>query len=244
MFTAAITGLIAAATAYTAATGSEDRAYLGFVALFMGSVSVMMLTTLRPPGPRWSSVELEGRPAWRLALGPAQPVPAVALVLTILGLGLAWLAVMIAVGSTGGAVVVAALVGLLAAFLLAVAAQLWLTWARPPSLVVSAHLRYAGVGVVVDLGWDDVATVEHADRTTRWACVTVSARAGAASYRCRRRWTLLPVDRVPDPPGLEVRYGLLADVPQLVRLLRELHVGGRATRESLISLGLPEVSGR
>lgn len=254
MLTAAITGLISAAGIYTVVTGGGDDASFGdrerigaaFIAAFMGAVSLMMLMPNPTSGrARWSSAELAGRPAWKLSLGPAQPLPAVAVVLTVLGAGLLWGAVVAALDGAGGAVPLAVVLTLVAVFLLVLAVQMWLTWARPPAFLVSAdHLRYDGTGVVVDLAWDDVASVEHADRTSRWACVKVIARVGATSYDARRRRTLLPVDRVPDPAGLELRHALLADVPQALRLLRELHVGERATRESLISRGLPEDSGR
>ncbi|MCY7395221.1 MAG: hypothetical protein LH468_03545 [Nocardioides sp.] len=245
VFTATATGLIAAAAAYTAVTRAEDRTGMGFLVAFMGSVSVMMLLGLGSGAARWSVADLEGRPAWRLRLGPAQPVPVVALVLTGMGLGLVWAAVTLASDAEGGSIGVVVLLSAVAVFLLVLAVQLWLTWVRAPSLWISAdHLRYDGAGIVVDLAWDDVGTVEHADRTSRWACVKVTAAVGAPSYRHRKRALPLPADRVPDPAGVELRHGLLPDVAGMLGLLRELHVGGRATRESVIARGVPEASGR
>ena len=66
---------------------------------------------------------------------------------------------------------------------------------------------------------------------------------GAASYDYQLRRTLLPTDRVPDPPGIHVRTGMVPDEPAVRRLLAALHLAGRDGRESMIARGLPEASG-
>lgn len=69
------------------------------------------------------------------------------------------------------------------------------------------------------------------------------ATPGATSYDYQLRRTLLPTDRVPDPPGIHVRTGMVPDEPALRRLLATLHQAGRDGRESMIARGLPEASG-
>lgn len=242
LFTAAITALVCAATTWSAVTQPEGRAGSVAVALFTGAVSLMMLVSLVREPEVWSTAELDGRPAWRLRLGPGRPVTlTVAAVLTATGLALALGAVAVGGDSLVGAVVV----GLIAAAALLLAGELGRVSARRPALLVGVdRLRHEGAGVLVDLGWDDVTTVEWAHVGTRRAALRIGAASGAATHHVRSRSSLLPLDHVPHEPGIELRTGLLADGPALVRLLRELQVGGRDTRESLIARGTPEVSGR
>ncbi|MBA3783737.1 MAG: hypothetical protein H0X12_18055 [Nocardioides sp.] len=69
------------------------------------------------------------------------------------------------------------------------------------------------------------------------------AAVDAPSYRQRVSRFLLPTDRVPDPPGVHLRVGLIPDEPRLRRLLQAMHAGGRSTREAMIGRGLPDASG-
>ena len=147
-------------------------------------------------------------------------MPAVALVLTTLGIGLALAAVLD--DRTG--VRVAA--GVPALLLLVVAAELWRAWSRRPELRISADLvELHGAGIDSELAWDDVGAVVPENLGTRWAALVLTAAAGAPSYRWTLSRFLLPTDREPDPPGIHLRFGLVPDEAQLRRVLRELHVG-------------------
>lgn len=239
LFTAVVTALICAAAGYAAATESDGRAGMVVLALFTGSVALMMLLSLRAGHARWSLDQLDGRPAWRLRLGGAGGAAVVASVLTATALGLGFGAV-----SLRETVPLALVLGVLAVGILVVAGQLWQVWLRAPSFWVGVdRLVHDGAGILVELAWDDVGVVDYAHLGTRWSAVRISAATGAPSYRHRSRRSLLPLDRVPPEPGIELRNGLVPDAPQLVRLLRDLHVGGRATREAMIARGLPADSG-
>lgn len=239
LFTAAVTALVCAAAGWAAATEPDGRAGMVVLALFTGSVALMMLLSLGSDRARWSLEQLDGRPAWRLRLGGSGAAAAVGSVLTATALGLGFGAV-----SLRETPAMALVLGVLAVGVLVVAVQLWQVWLRAPSFRVGVdRLVHDGAGVVVELAWDDVGTVDYAHLGSRWSAVRISAAVGAPSYRHGSRRSLLPLDRVPPEPGIELRTGLLPDAPQLVRLLRDLHVGGRATRESMIARGLPADSG-
>lgn len=239
LFTAAITGVVCAGSAWVAATDSEGRATSVTVALFTGAVSAMMLASLGRDAGAWSAAELDGRPAWRLRLGPSRAATAtVVAVLAAAGVGLMLGAVAAAGGSPAGGVVV----GALALAVLLLALELGRVAVRAPALLVGVdRLRHEGAGVLVDLAWEDVSTIEWAHVGTRRASLRVGAVSGASSHRVRARSSVLPLDHVPDEPGIEVRTGLLPDAPDLLRRLRELQLGGRATREALLSRGVPGV---
>lgn len=239
LFTAGITALICAAAGWAAATEPDGRAAMVVLALFTGSVALMMLLSLCAGRARWSLEPLDGRPAWRLRLGGAGAAPAAASVLTATALGLGFGAV-----SLRESVAPALLVAVLALGILVLAVQLWQVWLRAPSFWVSAdRLVHDGAGILAELAWDDVGTVDYAHLGTRWSAVRISAAVAAPSYRHRSRRSLLPLDRVPQEPGIELRTGLLPDAPKLLRLLRDLHVGGGAGREAMIARGLPADSG-
>lgn len=176
------------------------------LAFFTGSVSLMMLASLGGYTNPWSVAELDGRPAWRLRLGPTRFLTvAVAVVLTATSLGLGLGALSIAEQSMVGAVVVGALA--LGMMLLAVDTSRVAT--RAPALLIGIdRLHHRGAGIGVELAWDDVSSVEYAHRRTRWASLRISAAR---------------------------------DAPAVMRLLRDLHIGGRPTREALIPRGAPSL---
>jgi hypothetical protein len=239
LFTAGITALICAASVWAAATERDRRAGMVVLALFTGSVALMMALSLAAVRARWSLEQLDGRPAWRLRLGGNGSAAVVALVLTATALGLGFGAVALREN-----VVLALVLGVLALGALLVALQMWQVWLRAPSFWVGAdRLVHDGAGVLVELAWDDVGVIDYAHLGTRWSAVLIGAAVGAPSYRHRSRPSLLPLDRVPEQPGIELRNGLLPDAPALLRLLRDLHVGGRPTREAMITRGLPADSG-
>ena len=238
IFTALVTGLIGAGALYLAATSDEQRLLNVVLGAFMLSVAAMVVLGQRRSVATWRRTELRGRPAWALALGERGQVPTVALVLTVLGLGLALAAVLD--DRTG--VRVAA--GLPALLLLLLAAELWRAWSRRPELRISADLvELHGPGIDSELAWDDVGAVEHANLGTRWAALVLTATAGAPSYHWRLSRFLLPTDREPDPPGIHLRFGLVPDETQLRRVLRELHLADRPRREALVAGGLPSDAG-
>lgn len=209
------------------------------VALFTGAVSLMMLASLGRDAGAWSTTELDGRPAWRLRLGPSRlSAWTVVAVLIATGLGLALGALGVGERSLGGGVVV----GVLALATLLLALELGRAAARAPALLVGVdRLQHVGAGVLVDLAWDDVSTIEWAHVGTRPGSLRIGAVTGAASYRLETRPSLLPLDHVPDRPGIEVRTSLLPDAPALLRTLRELQLGSRTTREALIPRGTPSL---
>lgn len=237
LFTAAITGVICAGATWAATTEPDGRTGMVVLALFTGSVSLMMLTSLGRDAGTWSLAELDGRPAWRMRLGPSRAsAAAVVAVLVATGLGLAGGAYVVGQRSATGAVIV----GAIALAMLLLALELGRAVARAPHLLIGIdRLHHHGAGVLVDLAWDDVGTIEWSDVGTRWACVRISAVAGASSHRVEERGSLLPLDRVPERPGIELRLTLLPDAPAVLRTLRELELGGRATREALIPRGTP-----
>jgi len=238
IFTALVTALIGAAALYLAATSEERRLLDLVLGAFMLSVAAMVVLGQRRSVATWRRTELRGRPAWALALGERGQVPAVALVLTVLGVGLALAAVLD--DRTG--VRVAA--GLPAVLLLVLAAELWRAWSRRPELRISADLvQLHGPGIDSELAWDDVGAVVPENLGTRWGALVLTAAAGASSYSWRLSRFLLPTDREPDPPGIHLRFGLVPDESQLRRVLRELHTADRARREALISGGLPSDAG-
>jgi uncharacterized membrane protein YfcA len=238
IFTLAITGLIGGAGVYLAATRPDNRVFNLFLGLLMLSVALMTALGLRRSAHGWRATELDGRPAWAMPVGQAGQVPAFALVATVLGLGLAVGA--FTVDSTG----VGVLVGVVAAFMLVLAAEMWRIWLRRPELRLGVdRIQLHGTGIDAELGWDDVGAVVHENLGTRWGGLVVTAAGDAPSYRHDLKRFLLPTDRVPDPPGIHLRFGLIADERQLRRVLRDMHVGGRAGREAMISRGLPDASG-
>ena len=238
VLTVLITGLIGLVALYVAVTQEERRLVNAAVAAFMLSVCVMVLLAQRRSVATWRHAELQGRPAWALRIGERGQLPAVALVLTTLGVALALTAVLH--DRTG----VRVLCGLLALFLLVLAAELWRAWARRPELRISADLvQLHGPGIDSELAWDDVGAVVDENLGTRWGALVVTAVTGAPSYHWRLSRLLLPMDREPDPPGIHVRFGLIPDHAQLRRILRDMHVSGRAGREAMLSRGLPADSG-
>ncbi|MCY7400972.1 MAG: hypothetical protein LH477_08445 [Nocardioides sp.] len=238
IFTMLITGFIGAGLLYTAVVSSESRLLFTFLGLFMLAVSVMMLLGQREQRVPWRSVDLAGRHAWAMPLGGGVMAAAAAVVLTVLGVGLALAAVM---APNVGARVIS---GVLALFLLVVAVTMWGVVVRRPELRISADLvQLRGPGIDSQLAWSDVEIVSHHHLGTRWGALVIRATPGAASYNYQLRRTLLPTDRVPDPPGIHLRTGLLSDEPGLRRLLAALHLAGRDGRESMIARGLPEASG-
>lgn len=237
-FSFVMVSLVATGGFYAGFRQAEGRLLNLTIATFMASAAVMAVTSLRSPRNQWRTADLQGRPAWTLRVGHAGGLPSVALVLTTLGVGLGLGAV--SVDSVGLAVVV----GLLALFILVLAAELWRAWFRRPELRISADLiQFHGTGIDSELGWDDVELVRHEHLGTRWAALVCVAVPGAPSYRYRLRRFLLPTDRVPDPPGIHLRVGLIPDERHLRRLLQAMHGGGRPVREAMISRGLPEASG-
>ena len=238
IFTLAITGVIGVGGLWQAATRSEGRVLNLVVGAFMLSVALMVALGLRRSAATWRATELDGRPAWAMPLGEGGQVPAVALVVSVLGVGLAVGAV--ATDRTGARLVS----GVLALFMLVLGAEMWRIWLRKPELRISAdRIEFHGTGIDSELAWDDVELVLHDHLGTRWAALVITAVPGAPSYRYRLSRFLLPTDRVPDPPGIHLRLGLLPDERQLRRILRDMHVGGRPVREAMISRGLPEASG-
>lgn len=233
-----IIGLVGAGALAVGVTTPEQRTVGLVVGAFLLVVAVSMAVGAgRRAGPGWTPSTLDGRPAWALALGGSGSAAAMAAIPGVLGVGL----VVVALQAEP---VVAVLLGLVALFLLVLAVEGVRLLVRRPELRVSAdRLSLRGPGVDAELVWDEVGTVEHRDLGTRWAAVAVSAVQGARSYRCESRRFLLPTDRVPDPPGIVVRVGLVPDPTRLVRILRALHAGGRAEREAMIGRGLPEASG-
>ena len=237
VFTALVTALIGVGALYLAATGEQQRLVNVVVGAFMLSVAVMVVLGLRRSTATWHRTELRGRPAWALSLGERGQVPAVGLVLTVLGLGLALAAVLD--DRTGERVVA----GVPAILLLVLAAEMWRAWARRPELRISADLvELHGPGIdSAGVGRRGAVVPEHLG--TRWGALVLTAVAGAPSYRWRLSRFLLPTDREPDPPGIHLRFGLVPDEAQLRRVLRDLHVADRARREALISGGLPADAG-
>ncbi|WP_210651675.1 hypothetical protein [Nocardioides sp. SYSU D00065] len=234
IFTVLITGVIGVGALWLAGTRDDQRLLNGVVGAFMLSVAVLVALGQRRSVSTWRRTELRGRPAWALGLGERGQVPAVAVVLTVLGAGLALAAVL---DDRAGVRVVA---GLPAVFLLVLAAEMWRAWARRPELRISADLvELHGAGIDSELAWDDVGAVVHENLGTRWAALVLTAVAGAPSYRWRLSRLLLPMDREPDPPGIHLRFGLVPDEAQLRRVLRDLHVADRARREAVISSRLP-----
>jgi len=238
IFTALITGLIGGGALYLAATSEERRLLNLVLGAFMLSVAVMVTLGQRRSVAVWEQAQLEQRPAWRMRIGERGQVPAVAMVSTTLGIGFALGAVL------GGSPGVAVVCSVLALFMLVLAAELWRVVLRRPELRISADLiQLHGPGIDSELRWDDVGGVVHEHLGTRWGALVITAARDASSYRWKLSRFLLPMDREPDPPGIHLRFGLIPDEPQLRRLLRDMHVGDRATREAMISRGLPTDSG-
>ena len=242
LFTAAITGVICAGATWAAATGQEGRTGMVVLALFAGSMSLMMLASLRGYRDPWSATELDGRPAWRLRLGPTRLLTttvAVVLVATTVGLGLG--ALSIAEQSAVGGIVV----GALALGMLLLAVEIGRVAARAPALVIGIdRLHHRGAGIEVELAWNDVSSIEYVHRRSRWASLRIGAVRDATTHRARLRPSLLPLDHVPEEPGIEVRLTLRPDAAAVMRLLRDLHLGDRHTREALIPRGAPSLPTR
>jgi hypothetical protein len=231
---AAILGVIAIAAGYVAVTQSGNRVFNLCVAAIAAVCALMLAASTRTRGQRWERVDLDGVPAWALSLTGAGSVPTVALVCTTFGVAFGVGA--LSADSPGLAVVL----GLLGLLMLVVGAEMWRVWARRPALTVTAdRILLRGPGIDAELGWDDVGTVDYQALGTRWAAVLVSAATNATTYHYRLRRFLLPTDRVPDPPGIAVRVGLVPDAPALLNLLRAMHTGGRSGRDAMIGRGLP-----
>ena len=129
---------------------------------------------------------------------------------------------------------------MLAAFVLALAVTMWSVVLRRPELRMSADLvELRGPGIDSRLAWDDVEVVSHEHLCTRWGALVLRATPGATSYAYQLRCTLLPHHRVPDPPGIHVRTGMVPHEPALRRLLATLHQAGRDGLESIIARWLP-----
>lgn len=236
---ALVTGVIGAGGLYLGVTREDQRLLNVVVGAFMLAVAVMLALGQRRSVSSWRRTELRGQPAWALSLGERGQVPAVAVVLTTLGLGLALAAV---IDERVGVRIVAGVPGV---FLLVVAAEMWRSWARRPELRISADLvELHGPGIDSELAWGDVGAVVPENLGTRWGAIVLTAVAGAPSYRWQLSRFLLPTDREPDPPGIHVRFGLVPDEAQLRRVLRDLHVADRARRQALISGGLPSADAR
>ena len=202
VFTILITGLVGAGLLYTAVVSAESRVLFSVLGVFMLAVSAMMLLGQREEKAAWRSADLEGRPGWAMSLGGGAMAAAAAVVLTILGVGLALVVVL---GPNTGAKVLS---GVLAAFVLALAVTMWSVVLRRPELRMSADLvELRGPGIDSRLAWDDVEVVSHEHLGTRWGALVLRATPGATSYAYQLRRTLLPTDRVPDPPGIHVRTG-------------------------------------
>lgn len=189
-------------------------------------------------GSGWTTATVDGQPGWVL---PIRGSAALATVLSVLGLGLAGLAVDGAVtGRTG----VAVMAGAVALFLLMLAAEFWRILLRRPELRLGVdRIELRGPGIDAELAWEDVGVVDYRDLGTRWAAVHVSAATPAPSYRHRLRRLVLPLDRAPEPPGIAVRVGQVPDAPGLLKVLRALHAAGRDGRVAMITRGHPEASG-
>lgn len=221
---------------------TPERRVLGItIGVFMLAAAwlVMSAGALRAR-PSWSGTTLEGRSAWAMQVGGARGGPAVAaaVVLSSMSVGLILAAVF------GGKLGIAVLAAPVALFTFLLAAEMWRACLRRPYLAISAELiRFHGPGIDSEVSWDDVGTIEYHHQGTRWTAVVVSAARDAPSYRYELSRLFLPTDRVPDPPGVAVRVGLIPDTPGLVKLLRAMHIGGRSTREAMVSRGLPEDSG-
>ena len=238
IFTMLITGLIGAGLLYSAVVSSQSRVVFTVLGIFMLAVSRMMLLGQRRDQASWRSIDLAGRPGWAMSLGGSAMAAAAAVVLTVLGVGLALVVVM---GPNVGARVVS---GAVALFVLTVAVTMWGVVLRRPELRISADLvQLRGPGIDAHLAWSDVEIITHEHLGTRWGALVLRATPGAASYDYQLRRTLLPTDRVPDPPGIHLRTGLLPDEPGLRRLLAALLLAGRDGRESMIVRGLPEAPG-
>ncbi|MBC2935042.1 hypothetical protein [Nocardioides sp. zg-1228] len=238
VFTVVVTGVIGVGALYLAATRAEQRLLNLVLGAFMVSVAAMVGLGQRRSTSTWRRTELRGRPAWALALGERGQAPAVAVVLTTLGIGLGLAAVL---DERTGVRVVA---GVPALLVLVLAAEMWRAWSRRPELRISADLvELHGIGIDSELAWDDVGAVVPDSLGTRWAALVLTAAAGAPSYRWRPSRLLLPLDREPDPPGIHLRVGLVAEEAELRRLLRELHIADRARREALIGGGMPSDAG-
>lgn len=234
----AIIGLVGAGAFAVGVTTPAQRTVGLVVGIFMLVLAGFMAVGAgRRAAPGWSVTTVDGRPAWSLRLGGSGSAAAMAAIPGVLGVALAIAAFQVETP-------VAVALGVIALFLLVLAAEGVRLFRRRPELRVSAEkLRLRGPGVDAELAWDDVGTVEHRDLGTRWAAVAASAVAGAGSYRCEPRRFLLPTDRVPEQPGIVVRVGLVPDPSRLVRVLRAMHSGGHAGREAMIGRGLPEASG-
>ncbi len=236
---ALLTGLIGLSGLGVAAVGPEQRVLGLVIGVFMLSVTWLLLVSARSARSAWSSTTLAGRPAWSVPVGGSRgSAPAAATVCTVLGAG--FLLGAFVADSTG----VTVLSGALALFMLVLGAEMWRSFLLKPELRISADLvQLHGAGIDSELGWDDVGVVEHAHLGTRWAALVLTAAVDAPSYRQRVSRFLLPTDRVPDPPGVHLRVGLIPDEPRLRRLLQAMHAGGRSTREAMIGRGLPDASG-
>lgn len=213
--------------------GSPDRRVLGLtVGGFMLAVAWLLVSSAAVgASPSWRTTTVDSRPAWALPIRGSAPA---ATVLTVLGVGLA-------VGvASAGSVGVAVVVGPVALFCLVLGLELWRIWLRRPELRIGADLvQLRGPGIDTELAWEDVGAVDYADLGTRWASVHVSAALDAPSYRYRMRRLLLPLDRVPAPPGVAVRVGQVPDAPALLALLRALHTAGPSGRQAMIDRGPP-----
>ena len=227
---AALLVVIAVGCGYRGATQAEGRVLYLTLAAMMAAVAVMLVRGTGRSAHGWRAGVLAGQPVLILPLTGRGSLSSVALVCTVFGLGLGLGALM---ADSVGLVVVLALIAL---FMLVVAAELWRIRVRRPELRLSADLvQLRGSGIEAELAWDDVATVDYRDLGTRWGAVALSAATDATTYRARLRRLLLPTDRLPDPPGIVVRVGLVPDAPGLLALCRELHAGGRVFRESRIA---------
>lgn len=221
---------------------TPERRVLGIVVgIFMLACAWLVVSAgaLRTSS-TWSAVAVDGQPAWSLQVGGARGGPAVAsaVVLSSLSVGL------ILAGVFGGSPGIAVLAVPVALFTLVLAAEMWRAWLRRPYLLISADLvRFHGPGIDSEVSWDDVGTIEFHHLGTRQAVLLVSAAQDAPSYRYEMSRWFLATDRVPDPPGVAVRVGLVQDAPGLMKLLRAMQIGGRTTRQAMLSRGLPEDSG-
>ncbi|MFC6286828.1 hypothetical protein ACFP3Q_11500 [Nocardioides sp. GCM10027113] len=215
----------------------EQRATGLLLGAFLLSVSCfMVLGAARRAAPGWSLTTLDGRPAWALRIGGT----GAAAMLVVPGL----LATVLLVAASRAPRAAAVVAGAIALFLLVLAAEgLRLVLRRPELRLGVDRIELRGPGIDSTLAWDDVAAVTHHHLGTRWGAVVAEAATDATTYDHELSRWLLPTDRVPDPPGVCVRVGLVPDVPRLTRLMRAMHVADRAGREAMISRGLPEQSG-
>lgn len=223
-------------------TRPEDRGVALGVGAFMSAVAVMLIVSMTPSPPEWTRDVGEGGPVWVMRLGNQRGIAAVGAVLGLGGLGLLAGAVSAVTGDSHPAVV--GLLVALGAFLLSLAFEAIRFTTRRPRLVLSAGgLVLHGAAIDVSLDWADAGVVAPAALGTGRSALSVSAVAGAPSYRTRLRRGIWATGRLPDPPGVHVPYAQIPDEPRLRRILRDFLAADESVRSAVLGRGLPEDSG-